>query len=93
MKTIKPKIEFLWLGTVDEGKQLEINAEVAGQSTSLATIVAEDKDESLWFEIYVDENAVRIPLSTIQEALEAAKTEVHSETWYEDNVYPDIENT
>ena len=88
MKTIKPEIETLWLGTVDQGKQLEINATVNGLSTPLATVVAEAPGESLWLEVYVNETAVRIPLETVSEIIQAAEGEVHSEAWYEENVDP-----
>ena len=89
MKTIRPKIELLRLGTVDKGKQLEVNAQFDGLSQSLATIVADDTDESLWFEVYVGDKAVQIPLDLIKDAISAAPNEVHSESWYEKNVYSD----
>lgn len=89
MKKIRPKIELLWLGTVDQGKQLEVNSQFDNLSNPLATIVADDKDESLWFEVYVDDKIVQIPLDVIKNAVEAAPGEVHSESWYEKNVYND----
>lgn len=88
MKTIKPEIETIWLGTVDQGKQLEITAVINGLSTPLAAVVAEAPEESLWFEVYVNETAVRMPLETVSEVIQAAKGEVHSEAWYEKSVYP-----
>ena len=88
MKTIKPEIETLWLGTVDQGKQLEFNATIDGLSTPLATIVAEAPDESHWLEVYVHERAVRIPIDLVTEAIQTAKGKVHSEAWYEKNAYP-----
>lgn len=82
-KILRPDIELLWLGTVDQGRQLELNTVIAGTSYPLATIVADEQDESLWFELEVDGMTVQIPLATVQEALSAAPDGVHSEAWYE----------
>ena len=84
----RPEVELLWCGTVDEGKQLELSATINGVGHALATIVADDKDESLWFEVYVNGECVQIPLSVIEKILTLAHGEVHSETWYVENVYP-----
>jgi hypothetical protein len=80
---LRPDIELLWLGTVDQGRQLEFNTVIEGVSWPLATIVADEQDESLWFEVYVDGRTVQIPLALVQEALDAAPDGVHSEAWYE----------
>ena len=92
MKKIRPKTELLWFGTVDDGKKLIINSIIDDLSHDLVTISADDKDESLWFEIVVEGKIVQIPLDQVKEAIESAKGKVHSESWYEHNVYPD-ENT
>ena len=84
---VRPKVELLWLSTVDQGKQLELNSQIGGMSYQLATIVADEQDESLWLELYVDEMIVQVPLATIQEALASAHGNVHSEAWYEANGY------
>lgn len=89
MKKIRPKAELLWFGTVDEGKKLVINSVFDNVSWDLVTISADDQDESLWFEIEVDGKIIQIPLDQIKEAIDAALGEVHSESWYEKNVYPD----
>jgi hypothetical protein len=87
MEILRPTTELLWFGTVDDGKKLLVNATLDGKSYDLATIVADDEDESLWFEIYVGEKIVQIPLHVIQKAIESAPGEVHSESWYENNIY------
>ncbi len=87
MEILRLTTELLWFGTVDDGKKLLVNATLDGKSYDLATIVADDKDESLWFEIYVGEKIVQIPLHVIQKAIESASGEVHSESWYEKNIY------
>ena len=87
MKILRPETEVQWFGTVDDGKQLELNATFDGKSKILANIVAEDKDVSLWFEFYLEEKIIQIPLERIQELINLAPGEVHSETWYEENVY------
>lgn len=89
MKKIKPKAELLWFGTVDDGKKLVINSTFDNLSWDLATISADDKDESLWFEIEVNGKIVQIPLELVKMAIESAPGEVHSESWYEQNVYSD----
>ena len=91
-KTIRPKTELLWFITVDDGKKLLINAEIDGISYDLITITADDKDESLWFEVEVAGSIVQIPIEQIKKAITSASGEIHSESWYEKNVYPD-ENT
>ena len=80
---IRPKIEILHLSTVSDGRQLELNTRFDGMSHPLATIVAEDADESLWLEMYVGDQPVQIPLELVREALALAEEHVHSETWYE----------
>ncbi len=87
----RPNIELLWLSTVDEGKQLELNCTMDGMSYPLANIIADDSDESLWFEICVDGKIVQIPLATVQSALEAASENVHSEAWYERSI-PELQS-
>lgn len=82
---LRPDIELLWLGSVDQGRQLELSTVIEGMSWPLATIVADERDESLWFELYIDGKTVQIPLALIQKALQAAPDGVHSETWYEAN--------
>jgi hypothetical protein len=86
-KVVRPKIELLWFSTVDQGKQLELNAKIDGVPYPLATVVADEQDESLWLEIRVDDMIVQVPLATIHEALVAAPGNVHSEAWYEQNGY------
>jgi len=51
MKVTRPKAELIWFGTVDDGRKLVINAKDGDLSHDLVTITADDKDESLWFEI------------------------------------------
>jgi hypothetical protein len=92
-RILRPEIVTQWLGTVSEGKQLELFSEIDGIGHSLVTIVADDSDESLWVEIYIGENIVQIPLELIRNTIESASGEVHSETWYEKNVYSQREDT
>ena len=89
----RPEIELQWLGTVDQGKQLEISATIDDVVHAIATIVADGDDESLWFEVYVNDQVVQIPINKVREALDMAIGEVHSEEWYEKNVYPKIPRT
>lgn len=87
MKVIRPKTELIWFSTVEDGKKLVINTNDGNLSHDLVTITADDTDESLWFEIMQNDQLVQIPLTVIKEALEVAAGEVHSEIWFEKNVY------
>lgn len=90
-QAIRPDTCLQWLGTVDEGKQLELYTEIEGVGHILMTVLADDSDESLWLEFVSGKHVVQIPLLKIIEMLKAAPNEVHSEAWYENNVYPNIE--
>lgn len=90
---IRPTVRLQWFGTVDEGKQLELFAEIEGVGHILMAVLADDSDESLWLEFEAGKHLVQIPMANIVEMLEAAPSEVHSEAWYEKNVYPKFENT
>lgn len=92
-QAIRPAVRLQWLGTVDEGRQLELAAEIDGLDHILLAVLADDSDESLWLEFEAGKHLVQIPLASVVEMLEAAPKEVHSEAWYERNVYPNIENT
>lgn len=80
---IRPKVEILHLSTVSEGRQLELNSFFCNISHALAAIIADDADESLWFEVYVGDQAVQLPLEIVREALALAHEHVHSEAWYQ----------
>ncbi|MDR2334603.1 MAG: hypothetical protein LBE61_14085 [Burkholderiaceae bacterium] len=84
---IRPDTRLQWFGTVDAGKQLELFAEIDGIGHPLMTIVASDLDESLWLEFEAGQHFVRVPLAIVREMLDAAPGNVHSEAWYEKNVY------
>lgn len=92
-QSIRPTIQIQSLGTPDKGKQLELVAVDENENPKsdicypIAAILADDSDESLWFEVYTEKGPVQISLSTIQQTIERAFTEVHSESWYENNVY------
>ncbi len=87
------KVSAQWLGTVDQGMRLEIVAmdskglPLENISYPLATILADEESEELLFEIYTNEGIVQFPLSDLKRAIDASEGEVHSEAWYEKNVY------
>lgn len=86
--TLRPEARLEWFGTVDDGKRLELVASIEGVQHLLASVVADPADESLWFTLTVNGVPVQVPLGQIRQLVEAAPTEVHSEAWYEKNVYP-----
>ena len=71
-----------------EGMQLEILAGgpdgelLPRRPEALARIVAGD-NELLWFEFYTPEGSVHLPLSEIERAIAAGKSDVHGEAWYD----------
>ena len=96
MKTIRTQRLYLQLaGSTTQGKTLELlAADEVGEVDDkapypLATIIADEKDEKLFLQFYVAEGAVEIPINELKKALDLADGEVHSEKWYEDNVYGD----
>lgn len=90
MQTTRPPLTLSWLGTVSQGKQLELGAKTDTENIILAKIVA---DESLLFELYIEIQTALIPLEVIRKAIEVDKNNVHSEVWHENNVYLDPEST
>ena len=86
------EIKLRWFGTADDGKQLELFTENPNAIYPLATIIADD-DERLFLEIYSDGNLIQMPVDQIQQAFQKAEGEVHSEKWYEQNVYPKSDDT
>ncbi|MFT3807993.1 hypothetical protein [Arenimonas sp.] len=81
-----PAIEAIWAGPIGEGMQLELACEVAGVRTYFASFVADPDDEMLSLEINVHGQTVRIPLDQLEEWIAVARTDVHSEAWYDKNV-------
>ena len=70
---------------------MELSAEIDGMIWELVHVVADDKDESLWVQVWVGETLVQMPIQIIQALLDRAKEEVHSETWFEQNVFSKID--
>jgi hypothetical protein len=92
-----PKIRLQWFLSVGEGRQLEIIAtdengqDLPAATYPLGTIIADEEDESLLLAIYTEKGMVHIPVSALKEAFDMAANEVHSEKWFEENVYKDQE--
>jgi hypothetical protein len=66
MKIVKlSKLNTQWLSTVDQGKRLELIAaddndrELKGVCYPLATILADENNETLLIEIYTEEGTVK----------------------------------
>lgn len=84
-KILRPPMDITTLSTVDEGRRLEVSATIESVCWTALTILA-DEDESLWVELDVGLHRVQLPLEAVRVALGRAD-EVHSETWFEKNVY------
>jgi hypothetical protein len=71
-----------------EGLQMEIcKATARGDLNALdpkpVAWITADHNEKLWLEFGVGAGKMRLPLTEIERALEIAKSEVHSEAWYQ----------
>ena len=84
-----PRAYLQFVGTVDQGLQLEVlPADADGRSLSadaLITVLGDDADQ-LWVQLYdAAGNLVRIPLAELERAVDSAKADVRSEAWYHRN--------
>ena len=82
MKESKPtKTNLQWLGTVDEGRQLEVlavddkNRPKKGLPYPLFTIFKEEKNEELLIEYYDGKNPIQMKASELLHAIELAEKE------------------
>lgn len=85
-RIIRPELRSYWCSVADEGLQFEISAGIDGLEHQLVTILADEQDESLWVEIYVNDIAVQIPIETLRDAIDAAIGGVRPESWYDKNL-------
>ena len=92
-ETLRPKIRVDWVATPDQGRRLEISAESKGTAYELLSVVADEVDESLWIEFFVEGKCVQIPYSVLVDAVNIAPSGVHSEVWYEKHIYPKKDDT
>ena len=89
MKSIvRPELRSDWSSVVNGGMRLEISATIDGLGHQLVTILADEKDESLWVQVYAGGTAVQTPIGVLRDALDAAVGEVHSENWYDKHLPP-----
>ena len=90
LKPIRPKVELLWLSTADRGRELEVHAEFGGFGHVVATLIADESDESVWVQIEVERNKIQVPIAVFRNAIESAD-KVHSEAWFKrtSETYPE----
>ncbi len=88
---IRPDTSLQWFDSAYEGTDLEMHAKIENVNYPLLTIIA-DNDESLWLEFESGKHLVQIPIARIIEMLETASQGVHSESWYEKNIYNKLED-
>jgi hypothetical protein len=79
------EIKTNWASLHGEGMQLELSCEIAGRERCFASFVADEADEALYFELSIDGQLVRIPVSQLESLIADAKRDVHSESWYDKN--------
>ncbi|WP_020405019.1 hypothetical protein [Hahella ganghwensis] len=91
-------LRFQWYNSVSEGRQLELFAAdedgrpLKGIQYPLLSILADEQSEELLIEFSTSKGIVQVPVSEVKAIIEAASGEVHSESWYEKNVYSRDEN-
>lgn len=73
----------------DFGLTLELFIEESVQNIEypLLKVYADDKTEDLYLEIPTSSGLVQVPLKSVQKFLSMAETEVHSEKWFDNNVF------
>ena len=77
----------------DFGMTIELFIETGNKDTDqsveypLLKIYADETTEKKYLEIPSGEGFVQIPLDSVTSFIEAGKTEVHSESWYDKNVF------
>ncbi|MBI1302115.1 MAG: hypothetical protein GC137_10765 [Alphaproteobacteria bacterium] len=57
----------------------------------LARIVADEEDETLFIEILIEEKYLKIKLSELKRMIDIASEKVHSERYYRENVYHQLD--
>ena len=86
-KPMRPKVNLVWVSTVDQGRRLEVSAEFNNTAYELLAVVADEGDKSLWVEFFVEGRCVQIPWQILADVVKIAPEGVHSEAWYEHHVY------
>ncbi|ABC30149.1 hypothetical protein HCH_03399 [Hahella chejuensis KCTC 2396] len=83
----------------DFGMTLELFIDTGNESIDesvdypLLKFYADEESEEKFVEFWSGKELVQIPVSKLREALELVDKEVHSEAWFEKNVFKDNENT
>lgn len=89
---LRPNIRVDWVGTVDQDRRLEISAEFNNTAYELLSVVADEIDESLWVEFFVEGKCLQIPFHVLADAVKISPEGVHSEAWYAQHVYSKQDN-
>ena len=53
----------------------------------LLKVYADEKTEEKYLELLTSKGLIQIPVNSVQSFLKKSQTEVHSESWYEKNVF------
>ena len=79
----------------DFGMTLELYIETDDKSIDypLLKIYADETTEEKYLEMSSGENLIQIPVAKVKALLELAESEVHSESWYEQNIFNEDKNT
>ena len=96
-KFSEPYLKMQWVS--DFGMTLELysedrNGEI-NQSPDypLLKILADDSDEKQYLQFNCNGQMIRLPVKEVKDMIYQAEKEVHSETWYDKNMFSDDENS
>jgi len=84
MKLIKPKPNVYWVNPRKAphpdggGLSLEVSADIDGVLWELFAVVADEDDDTLWVEFYVQDHLVRLPYAVVKDAINVAPSRVFS---------------
>ena len=88
MKLIKPKPDVYWVNPRKAphpdggGLSLEVSAEVNDLLYEIFAVVADEEDDTLWVEFYVEDYLVRLPYEEVKRAIDLAPSRVFSGSEY-----------
>ena len=77
------ELSTLWASVHEEGMQLELWCTLHGTRQHIGTFLAHERTEELFLELSVAGQLLRVPVRAFEDAIAAAKGEVHSESWYD----------
>jgi hypothetical protein len=73
----------VWASVHEGGMQLELWCTLQQSQVHIGTFLAKERTEEIFLELHRAGQCLRIPVRALEDAIAAAKTKVHSESWYD----------